>query len=111
MLNERRRKMQKRQVPDADERAELVRKADRLWKLCPDPGEWYDKGVEASHTFNWENLSPEAKRVIPKEMNKSRAQSISTMSDVLREWARNPDTEGQPIPPQCDEIMELIDKL
>ena len=105
--------MQTKRVPDAAQRKELSEKALRVQDLYLEAcgGEWYDKGDEASHTFNWENLSPEAKRVIPKNLNEVQAQHKAAMATLLSEWASKADTEGQPIPHKYDEIMELIDSL
>jgi len=69
--------MQTDRVPDAAQRKELSQKAKRLWSSCSDSGEWYDKGDKASHPPNQHNAA---------------------MAHELSEWARNPDTEGQPIP-------------
>ena len=104
--------MRNREVPDADQRAELVRKAEKIVSLLRQGiGGAYGLGGELP-AFRPEQLSDEAKRILPDDLDDRTAHEVAQyQGPKLIEWASNADTEGQPIPHEYDEIMELIDSL
>ena len=106
--------MPKRQVPDPEQRAELVQKANELIKLCRElmPGGSTRPGQKLPQEVKRDRLSEEAKRVLPEDLDPVTAQRIaSTQGPQLVRWASDPETEGRPIPDGQTKIMQLIDLL
>ena len=104
--------MRKQQVPDADERAELVRRADKLISLLRKGiGGAYGLGGELP-AFRPEQLSDEAKRILPDDLVDHTAYQVAQyQGPLLIEWAENPETEGQPVPSQCRDVMQLMEQM
>ncbi len=108
--------MRKQQVPDADARAELVRRAEKLVAVYQESvasaGGAYGKGQVLDGTIQRDKLSDEAKRILPKTLDLATAERIAWYKGPkLIEWASDPETEGRPVPDEYAEIMKLIDSL
>ena len=112
MLSQRGRKMRNTEVPDADQRAELVWKVETLIHLYREGiGGAYAQGGKLDQ-FRPEQLSNEAKRILPEDLDESTAHRIAQyQGPKFVKWLKDPDTEGSPIPQEFTEIMRLIDLL
>ena len=106
--------MMKSDTPSPEEWVELALKVKKLadcYAAVPQGGS-YRPGGETSWTeIDRERLSPEQREIIPVGCNSAQANDRAINAQKLYDWLKDPATEGEPIPDECDEILEAARKL
>ncbi len=104
--------MQNREVPDATQRAELVRKATKLQSICNEirssDAHWVANGQSLTEQ---NQLSDEAECIQQKGDFDTTERITEDQGPKLIEWAKTRETQGLPVPAEYAEIIKLIDLL
>lgn len=104
--------MRNREVPDAAQRAELVRRAIRLQCICNEIRGSGAHAVANGQRLTEENqLSDEAKCIQQKGDFDTTERMTEDQGPKLIEWAKEPETEELPVPAEYAEIIKLMDSL